>query len=583
MKTNVIIFIIELILVFILVIYVHKYYSKKSINCLISFIASYTNLSMFLFIIFAPYDLETSFYKNELKERNLEFINLTLEIFMSFIYFISLIYGWFLSDFISYYDNSKNFNVCSRTCGALCDMTLNLLKKGIYVILGIIILFFFIPIIIIIYVSLSEKIKEFTPKILGITSFPGIIFFVVLIGMSLFRLPKDIYYTFDINNRINYLNLRMGKIVNKLNENKRILFDYFIQLDKTVKNYDKNKGDNKLTRKLSNFSEQFAFGVEGKSRNIYNNFITNAQNYEIDISEEHINERIKEKENETKEKETNEKKGNETNEEDYIIKSTNELGKINQTLRKLGREVERLIGLRNIYYNEWIEIKSYLIIKEKKDILLDKEELIIKDLSFFKQTLFNCSKPISIILIIIIVILNLGILFLECLYSFPNLKQIENPIIIEKSFSKLLLLIPFFYLIFLSLYSLFSLNMENNFYLYDKEKTDEDSVMYITKNIMRISAPACIHIIKMLNIGKKAKDTRIEKLMGFSSEKNQSFVVLLLCFILIVVFSVLNLFDVPKQLMNKYYYKNEPDNEKELIEIGNNTMIFMNKEENIHI
>ena len=574
MKANEIFFIIELILVFILVIYVHKYYAKKPINCLISFIASYTILSMFLFIIFAPYDIETSNYKDELKKRNLEFINLTLEIFMKFIYFISLIYGWFLSDFISYYENSKNFNVCSRTCGALCDMTLNLLKKGIYVILGIIILFFLIPIIIIIYVSKSEQIKDIAQKILGITSFPGIIFFVVLIGMSLFRLPKDIYYRFDFNNRINYLNLRMGKIVNKLNENKRILFDYFIQLDKTVKNYDKKQGDNKLARKLSNFSEQYAFGVEGKSRNIYNNFITNAQNYEIDISEEHINERIKEKESETKEK-----KGNETNEEDYIIKSTNELGKINQNLRKLGREIERLIGLRNIYYNEWIEIKSYLIIKEKKDILLDKEELIIKDLSFFKQTLFNFSKTISIILIIIIIILNLGILFLEFLYLY-YLKQRENPIIVEKSFFKVLLLIPFFYLIFLSLYSLFSLSMENNFYLYDKEKTDEDSVMYITKNLMRLSAPACIHIIKMLNSGEKAKDTRIEKLMGFSSKNNAFF---LLYFILIVVLAVLNLFDIPKQLMNKYYYKNEPDNEKELIEIGNNTMIFMNKEENYHI
>ena len=569
MKANEIFFIIELILVFILVIYVHKYYAKKPINCLISFIALYTILSMFLFIIFAPYDIETSNYKDELKKRNLEFINLTLEIFMKFIYFISLIYGWFLSDFISYYENSKNFNVCSRTCGALCDMTLNLLKKGIYVILGIIIFFFLILIILIFYVFTSEKIKA-----LGIASFPGIIFFVVLIGMSLFRLPKDIYYRFDFNNRINYLNLRMGKIVNKLNENKRILFDYFIQLDKTVKNYDKKQGDNKLARKLSNFSEQYAFGVEGKSRNIYNNFITNAQNYEIDISEEHINERIKEKESETKEK-----KGNETNEEDYIIKSTNELGKINQNLRKLGREIERLIGLRNIYYNEWIEIKSYLIIKEKKDILLDKEELIIKDLSFFKQTLFNFSKTISIILIIIIIILNLGILFLEFLYLY-YLKQRENPIIVEKSFFKLLLLIPFFYLIFLSLYSLFSLSMENNFYLYDKEKTDEDSVMYITKNLMRLSAPACIHIIKMLNSGEKAKDTRIEKLMGFSSKNNAFF---LLYFILIVVLAVLNLFDIPKQLMNKYYYKNEPDNEKELIEIGNNTMIFMNKEENYHI
>ena len=569
MKANEIFFIIELILVFILVIYVHKYYAKKPINCLISFIASYTILSMFLFIIFAPYDIETSNYKDELKKRNLEFINLTLEIFMKFIYFISLIYGWFLSDFISYYENSKNFNVCSRTCGALCDMTLNLLKKGIYVILGIIIFFFLILIILIFYVFTSEKIKA-----LGIASFPGIIFFVVLIGMSLFRLPKDIYYRFDFNNRINYLNLRMGKIVNKLNENKRILFDYFIQLDKTVKNYDKKQGDNKLARKLSNFSEQYAFGVEGKSRNIYNNFITNAQNYEIDISEEHINERIKEKESETKEK-----KGNETNEEDYIIKSTNELGKINQNLRKLGREIERLIGLRNIYYNEWIEIKSYLIIKEKKDILLDKEELIIKDLSFFKQTLFNFSKTISIILIIIIIILNLGILFLEFLYLY-YLKQRENPIIVEKSFFKVLLLIPFFYLIFLSLYSLFSLSMENNFYLYDKEKTDEDSVMYITKNLMRLSAPACIHIIKMLNSGEKAKDTRIEKLMGFSSKNNAFF---LLYFILIVVLAVLNLFDIPKQLMNKYYYKNEPDNEKELIEIGNNTMIFMNKEENYHI
>ena len=569
MKANEIFFIIELILVFILVIYVHKYYAKKPINCLISFIASYTILSMFLFIIFVPYDIETSNYEKKLKERNLEFINLTLEIFMKFIYFISLIYGWFLSDFISYYENSKNFNVCSRTCGALCDMTLNLLKKGIYVILGIIIFFFLILIILIFYVFTSEKIKA-----LGIASFPGIIFFVVLIGMSLFRLPKDIYYRFDFNNRINYLNLRMGKIVNKLNENKRILFDYFIQLDKTVKNYDKKQGDNKLARKLSNFSEQYAFGVEGKSRNIYNNFITNAQNYEIDISEEHINERIKEKESETKEK-----KGNETNEEDYIIKSTNELGKINQNLRKLGREIERLIGLRNIYYNEWIEIKSYLIIKEKKDILLDKEELIIKDLSFFKQTLFNFSKTISIILIIIIIILNLGILFLEFLYLY-YLKQRENPIIVEKSFFKVLLLIPFFYLIFLSLYSLFSLSMENNFYLYDKEKTDEDSVMYITKNLMRLSAPACIHIIKMLNSGEKAKDTRIEKLMGFSSKNNAFF---LLYFILIVVLAVLNLFDIPKQLMNKYYYKNEPDNEKELIEIGNNTMIFMNKEENYHI
>ena len=581
MKANEIFFIIELILVFILVIYVHKYYAKKPINCLISFIASYTILSMFLFIIFAPYDIETSNYNEELKERNLEFINLTLEIFMKFIYFISLIYGWFLSDFISYYENSKNFNVCSRTCGALCDMTLNLLKKGIYVILGIIIFFFLIPIILIILliinvfiVSKSDKIKDIASKILGIASFPGIIFFVVLIGMSLFRLPKDIYYRFDFNNRINYLNLRMGKIINKLNENKRILFDYFIQLDKTVKNYDKKQGDNKLARKLSNFSEQYAFGVEGKSRNIYNNFITNAQNYEIDISEEHINERIKEKESETKEK-----KGNETNEEDYIIKSTNELGKINQNLRKLGREIERLIGLRNIYYNEWIEIKSYLIIKEKKDILLDKEELIIKDLSFFKQTLFNFSKTISIILIIIIIILNLGILFLEFLYLY-YLKQRENPIIVEKSFFKVLLLIPFFYLIFLSLYSLFSLSMENNFYLYDKEKTDEDSVMYITKNLMRLSAPACIHIIKMLNSGEKAKDTRIEKLMGFSSKNNAFF---LLYFILIVVLAVLNLFDIPKQLMNKYYYKNEPDNEKELIEIGNNTMIFMNKEENYHI
>jgi hypothetical protein len=122
--------------------------------------------------------------------------------------------------------------------------------------------------------------------------------------------------------------------------------------------------------------------------------------------------------------------------------------------------------------------------------------------------------------------------------------------------------------------------MENNFYLYDKEKTDEDSVMYITKNLMRLSAPACIHIIKMLNSGEKAKDTRIEKLMGFSSKNNAFF---LLYFILIVVLAVLNLFDIPKQLMNKYYYKNEPDNEKELIEIGNNTMIFMNKEENYHI
>ena len=156
MKANEIFFIIELILVFILVIYVHKYYAKKPINCLISFIASYTILSMFLFIIFAPYDIETSNYKDELKKRNLEFINLTLEIFMKFIYFISLIYGWFLSDFISYYENSKNFNVCSRTCGALCDMTLNLLKKGIYVILGIII-FFFLILIILIFMSLHQK------------------------------------------------------------------------------------------------------------------------------------------------------------------------------------------------------------------------------------------------------------------------------------------------------------------------------------------------------------------------------------------------------------------------------------------
>ena len=94
-------------------------------------------------------------------------------------------------------------------------MILNVIKKGVFIILGIIVLIFLIPIIILIYVSKGDTIQFLIKNILILISFPGTLFFIILIGMSLFRLPKDIYYNFDFKSRINLLYKRMGKIDKK--------------------------------------------------------------------------------------------------------------------------------------------------------------------------------------------------------------------------------------------------------------------------------------------------------------------------------------------------------------------------------
>ena len=579
MNSNVIIFIFEILFSFIFVISTYKYYAKKNINCLISFIAKYTFLSMFLFIIFVPYDIEISYYNSdeEIKKKKLEFIKSMITIFFGLIYFVSLIYGWFFSDYIMFYENSPNFNMCSRACGAVVDMILKLIKKGIFIILGIIIFIFLIPIFLFIFLYVGNEVIDLTQKILILTSFPGIIFFIILIGMSLLRLPKDIYYRFDFKSRINYLYKRIGEIDIKLNEDQNIIFDYYIELDKTIKNYDKKKDNSTISKTLTNISQNLAFGVEGKSRNLYNEILKNISNYEIDISQEKINERIKEKENEKKE-------------EDYIIKSTKYLGKINQANRELGSEIERLIGLRNECYNEWLDKKSFLTKNKNNALLIDDKELIIKDIPFFKELLYKYSKPISIILVIFILILNIGIIVLEFLYSFSNKnirksKSDDDLFFYKNPISKIFIIIPFFYFIFLSLYTVFSFGIENDFYYYKKEKTDGASIMYITKILMRISAVACVHIINILNLSIDLKQTNIENFMGFKKNKNGKEkiyqYILIFSFILLVIIAILNFFDVPKKLMDKCYFKKEAIDESELIERGKKIMHSLNMKENI--
>ncbi len=579
MDANVIIFILELLFSFIFVILTYKYYAKTNINCLISFIAIYTFLSMFLFIIFVPYDIEISYYNSdaEIRAKNLQFIKNIITIFFGLIYFISLIYGWFFSDFIMYYENSPNFNMCSRACGAIIDMVIKVIKKGIFIILGIIIFLFLIPILLFIFLYAGNEVISFTQKILILTSFPGILFFIILIGMSLLRLPKDIYYRFDFKSRINYLYKRIGEIDIKLNEDQNIIFDYFIELDKTIKNYDKKKGDDTVSKTLTNISQNLAFGIEGKSRNLYNILLKNISNYEIDISEEKINERIKEKENEKKE-------------EDYIIKSTKHLGEINQKQRELGSEIERLIGLRNECYEEWLDKKSFLTKNQNNALLIEDKELIIKELSFFKELIYNYSKLISIILIILILTLNIGIIVLEFLYCFSKntttkSKSDDDLFFYKKPITKIFLIIPFFYFIFLSLYTVFSFGIENDFYYFKKGKTDGASIMYITKILMRISAVACVHIINMLSLSINLKQTNIEKFMGFKKNNNEKEkiyqYILIFSFILLVVIAILNLFDIPKIVMDKCYYKKEAIDESELIERGKKIMHSLNMKENI--
>ena len=82
MEVNDIIFSIELILSLICIYKIYNYYSKKNINCLISFNIKYTFFSLFLFIIFVPYDIEISYY--ETKEG---FIKTIISIFFGLIYF----------------------------------------------------------------------------------------------------------------------------------------------------------------------------------------------------------------------------------------------------------------------------------------------------------------------------------------------------------------------------------------------------------------------------------------------------------------------------------------------------------------
>jgi hypothetical protein len=416
------------------------------------------------------------------------------------------------------------------------------------------------------------------------------------------------YAKMNLKKRIKYYEWRAIQYYEKLDSTRFDLISLFTKLKNTI-NKIKNKEGNILLNKKGSLNISCSTNEEDKKQSkknensdsglnwtepkpktiedyleymedLYSKFSKNANKYGIDIIKDKI-------ENENDEEEKN------------IIKNINELIILNRKVhRKMQNNSRMKYRIKNCY-GHWAILntiffhKKQNIRKDSKDIdykkiednnnisnnidnninnnnnkvinndieyNLEKEGFIPLD-NFSSYKIFYYSKVkkcFYFISLVFLIITGLIAVTFEVLMMKPKLIHFIKLSLSNILISHLVILIPFLYLISMSLHTLFKIKFSNYIYMYSPRMTDSVSLMIFSSYLSRVLFAICLNVVQInvqLNDGNHDDDqehrTKFEEFLGLKMKEDEQNIILLLCkycpFVLIL-FIVLFCFNVPRKI-----------------------------------
>ena len=594
--------IIEILICSILTFIILFYYARKGTNKVVLITAYISWFLNFVYILLLPFDIY--YYTQTVEGRKVEIPEITeniINIGYNIIYWVLYVFSWIFIPLMQCYEKSGEFTKLGKLKSSL---KANLIYYAI--LLGIMV-------IIIFYIIFSFGSKTFLNLFKTLKNFSllyGILIFFFLLSYSLVKLPKTMYEKMNLRKRIKYYEWRAIQYYEKLDSTRFDLISLFTKLKNTI-NKIKNKEGNILLNKKGSLNISCSTNEEDKKHSkknensdsglnwtepkpktiedyleymedLYSKFSKNATKYGIDIIKDKID-------NENDEEEKN------------IIKNINELiilnGKVHRKMQNNSRMKYRIKNcyrhwaiLNTIFFQKKenikkdskdidykkiednnninnnidnnININNNKIINNDIEYNLEKEGFIPLD-NFSSYKIFYYSKVkkcFYFISLVFLIITGLIAVTFEVLMMKPKLIHFIKLSLSNILISHLVILIPFLYLISMSLHTLFKIKFSNYIYMYSPRMTDSVSLMIFSSYLSRVLFAICLNVVQInvqLNDENLDDDqvhrTKFEEFLGLKMKEDEQNIILLLCkycpFVLIL-FIVLFYFNVPGKIAN---------------------------------
>ena len=596
--------IIEILICSILTFLILFYYARKGTNKVVLITAYISWFLNFNYILLLPFDIYYYTHNVGTKQEIPEITESIINIGYNIIYWILYVFSWIFIPLMQCYEKSGEFTKIGKLKSSL---KANLIYYT--TLLGIMV-------IIIFYIIFSFGRKTFLNLFNALKNFSllyGILIFFFLLSYSLVKMPKTLYAKMNLKKQIKYYEWRAIQYYEKLDGTKFSLINLFTKLKNTI-NKIKNKEENTLLNKKGSLNISSSTIEEDKKNakkkenshssldwtepkpktiedyleymeDLYNEFSKNASKYGIDIVKDKI------------------EIENDNEEEKNLIKNINELTILNRKAHKKMQNNSRMKYRIKNCYQHWAILNTIFfykrenIAKDNKDIdykkiednnnninsnnndntnnninnnditidieyNLEKEGFIPLD-NFSNIKIFYYTKVkicFYFISLIFLVITGLIAVTFEVLMMKPKFIHFIQFSLSNILISHLVILIPFLYLISMSLHTLFKIKFSNYIYMYSPQMTDSVSLMIFCSYLSRVLFAICLNVVQInvqLNDENHDDDqdhrTKFEEFLGLKMKEDEQNLILLLCkycpFVLIL-FIVLFFFNVPGKIAN---------------------------------
>ena len=533
--------VIDAIIILILAIFIHLYFTRKGTSLFINILSIFLWFMMLLVIILFPLDLFSKSIFGDDKDNAKR-----MEILSAFIYWNFYICGFLVIDQIKGYITNGNFTVTSKILSCLKGMGFFMI---FFVGIGMVLdwIFQFCVWAFGEYNFLTVAINI----IKTVIGMPMLIAYLMFLGCSLGDIPRDLYRKYNYKERIKMLCWGITHAMRKYkNETEFIILSiYKIKMaQEKINSLNMEDLSKQISETKDNMNQEEDIEEKKKKKNIYESL---SGLKELSGCQNEMNEVLEHLENTAKifnlniPLETIDKE-----DEKRALKNKNELVDIYGTYKIFCTQIYRINYQKYSIYKEWAEIKTFLQqglntestenISNSNDITGDIEEQndneAKKHFDFIKVKLTNKQimyykymPKVSIVLIILCIIYGILMIIGQLEYTFKwdfitgkIFRWLFTNIYIITPFR----LLPIFFTLYSVCYSFISLRSDTVSCVYGNRQTEPCHAVFFVGMIAKLICPLVYNFIEIMynGIDLKGNETKMtlyfEEQFGFLNSDN---------------------------------------------------------------